>query len=138
MTGYVFAVVAGIILFMFAANQNGIGYLNAHMERMGVKQKRVKEPKFFSAFIRHEDIMSVIGATGIPTHIKYDGTVYVLILVHSILSIVLCFLLVAAVIIAACVFNYLLWWALLIAVGYWVILGLTYYYYKIKTKKKNK
>lgn len=137
MAGKVVAVVVGIVLFMFAANQNGIGCLNAFMEKSGIKQRRVKEPKFLSPFIRHEDVtsMSIRGTIGIPTYIKYDGTVYILILVYSILSIVLCFLLVAAVIVAACVFNYLLWWAFLIALSYSFILALTYLYYWIKLKK---
>ena len=97
----------------------------------------MKEPKFLSPFIRHEDVtsMSIRGTIGIPTYIKYDGTVYILILVYSILSIVLCFLLVAAVIVAACVFNDLLWWAFLIALSYSFILALTYLYYWIKLKK---
>lgn len=137
MAGKVIAVVVGIVLFMFAANQNGIGCLNAFMEKLGVKQRRVKEPKFFSPFIRHENItsMSVRESIGMPTYVKYDGTVFVLILVHSIISIALCLLLVAAVIVAACIFNYLMWWAFLIAISYSIILVLTYFYYWIRFKK---
>ena len=138
MVGKVIAVIAGIVLFMFAANQNGIGCLNSYMEKIGVKQKRVKEPKIFSPFIRHEDItsMSVIESLGTSTYIKYDGKVYISILVHSILSLIICLLLIAAVIVAACVYDYLMWWALLIAVGYSIALALTYFYYWVKAKKE--
>lgn len=138
MIGYMVAVITGIILLMIVGNQGGIGHLNAYMERSGCRHKRVKEPKILFPYIQHEDIDN--NYYGGASDIKYDGTVYITILIVVIINLVLCILLVTAVLIAGLIFDYLMWWAFLIAVGYTAyILGASAYYHnKYKKQKREK
>lgn len=132
-------VIGLIILILIPANQNLIGNLNAHMEHSGCKRKRVKEPKILSPFIQHEDInQSIALSHGIISDIKYDGTVYLFILLIAIIDWILCLLLVASVLVAGFVFEYLMWWALLIAIGYSVFIGLVSVYYWKKSEDRDK
>lgn len=124
-----------IVLLMILGNQSGIGHLNANMERSGCKHKRVKEPKLLSPYIQHEDINNCY--YGFPSDIKYDGTVYISVLIIVIINLALCLLLVAAVLIAGLVFDYLMWWAFIIAFGYTIfILCASAYYHKKYEKQR--
>ncbi len=139
MTGKLVAVIALMILLMIGGNQNAIGHLNANMEHSSCKRKRVKEPKLLSPFIQHGDInRSIAISYGIPTGIKADGTVYLFILIIYIIDWVLCLLLIAAVLIAGLVFDYLMWWAFIIAIGYSVFIGILSVYYWRKSIKGEK
>lgn len=135
MIGYIVAVITVIVLLMIIGNQSGIGHLNANMERSGCKHKRVKEPKILYPFIQHEDIDN--NYYGGASDIKYDGTVYISILIVAIINLALCLLLVASVLIAGLVFNYLMWWAVIIAICYTAsIWGVSVYYWRKQAKKE--
>lgn len=140
MTGKYVVVLTGIIMSLICFNHFAIGYLNEFIELNGCKQRRVKEPKIISPFIRHEDRKSqdIRQSFGTVSEIKYDGTVYISILIHSIITIVLCLVLTVVVTVVFFVLDYLMWWAFLIAIGYNVTIGLIYFYYWLKFRKEKK
>ena len=127
-------VLTGIILTLLVANHTTIAHLNEYMQLNECSQRRVKEPKIVSPFIAHEAKLSI----DVTTPIRYDGTVYISILIHSILTLVLCVVLVVVVTVVFFVCNYLIWWALLIAIGYNIMLWVIHFYYWLKFKKANK
>lgn len=142
MIGHMVVVITLIVLLMIPVNQGGIGHLNAYMERSGCKHKRVKEPKLLSTYIEHEDTnsLSIKVSLGLSSDVRYDGTVYKSILIIVIINLVLCLLLVAAVLIAGLVFDYLMWWAVIIAICYTAsILGASAYYHnKFEKQRKSR
>lgn len=139
MTSKLVLVIGLIILLLIPANQNLIGNLNAHMEHSECKRKRVKEPKMLSPFIQHEDINQSIDLShGIISDIKYDGTIYLFILLITIIDWILCLLLVAAVLVAGLVFEYFMWWALLIGICYTAFICIMSGYYWKKSEDRGK
>ena len=139
MLGKVIAIAAVIIVFI-VGNANLLGCLNFYMENSGCNNKRVREPKVLSPFIQHDNInkLSIISASDFSNKVKHDGTVLVLNLVLSVLSLVINISLAILVIALYFICGYYFWWALLIAVGYSIIIGVFYFYYWLKFKKANK
>lgn len=128
-------VIAAVILLIMVANSNLTFPLNLYMVNSDSKCRRVKEPKFLSLFILTSNanlLDDLVPIARIVNKVKTDGETYLLILILTILSLVINALLAVAVIVLAVAFKYLMWWAILISIGYSIIMGAFSIFYWIK------
>lgn len=133
-------ILISFILVNLIGTQNVIGNLNAYICRNGYNKKRVKEPKILSLLIFQNDINqeSIATTLGYTTDVKYDGKVYVLILVLTILDILINVFLIIAIILMACLLNYCKRWIIFISWGYTAVIGIVALFFWLKFKKANK
>lgn len=133
-------ILISVILVNLIGTQNLIGNLNAYINRNGYNNKRVKEPKILSLMIFQNDLNqeSIATSLGYTTDVQYDGKVYVLILVLTILDILINALLIVAIILLACLLNYCKRWLIFISWGYTAVIGIVALFFWIKLKKAKK
>ncbi|MGN1103507.1 MAG: hypothetical protein ACI4QI_01395, partial [Candidatus Coproplasma sp.] len=128
-------VIAAVILIIMVANSNLTFPLNLYMANTDSKCRRVKEPKFLSLLILTSNanlLDDLVPIARTVNNVRTDGETYLLILILTIINLVINILLIAAVIVLAAVLEYFMWWALLISVGYSLVIGAFCVFYWLK------
>ncbi|MGN0805601.1 MAG: hypothetical protein ACI4MC_01060, partial [Candidatus Coproplasma sp.] len=128
-------VIAAVILIIMVANANLTFPLNLYMANTDSKCRRVKEPKFLSPFILTSNanlLDDLVPIARMVNKVRTDGETYLLILILTVINLVINVLLIVAVIVSAVVLEYFMWWAILISIGYSLIIGVFCIFYWLK------